>query len=68
MRAGGVVSGRTMLLVEPVKHRGKAALVNVFTDSRDGLAFIFQRQRFVVVVVVVVGVVVVVVVVDVVHV
>lgn len=40
-----VVAG-AVLLVEPVKHRGKAALVPVVTDSRGALGAVFQRQRY----------------------
>jgi len=34
------------LVIEPVKHRGKAAIVPVQRDARGGLGVAFQRQRY----------------------
>jgi hypothetical protein len=35
-----------VLLIEPVKHRGKAALTPVVADARGQLGCNFQRQRY----------------------
>lgn len=40
------VTAGTVLLIEPVKHRGKAALTPVVTDTRGQLGCNFQRQRY----------------------
>lgn len=37
---------KTTLFIEPVKHRGKPALVKVIADSRGGMGISFQRQKY----------------------
>jgi cation-transporting ATPase 13A1 len=37
---------KTTLLIEPVKHRGKAAMVKVNADSNGKYVILFQRQKY----------------------
>lgn len=41
----GTLTAGAVLLIEPVKHRGKAAIVPLVTDSRGCQGVTFQRQK-----------------------